>query len=75
LDEKKLANYEYTVYILEETMKCELVDLKLNDDWLKNPSSAFKRGKLNSIKETLYFLTLDNKWLKPLEDLQIELKD
>ena len=71
MDEKKLANYEYTVYILEESLKCEIDEL--SDDWLVNPSSAFKRGKPNSIKEVLFFLTLDNKWLQSLEDLQIEL--
>ena len=74
MDEKKLANYEYTVYSLEESLKCELDELKV--DWLKNPSAAFTRGKLNAYKETLYFLTLDKKWLLSLEELQIEiLKD
>lgn len=67
MTKKELANYQYTIYQLEESLKCELDELK--DDWLKNPSSAYSRGKMNAFKETLYFLTLNPKWLSPLEDL------
>ena len=67
MSEKELANYKYTVYQLEESLKCELDELP--EDWTKNPSSAYKRGELNACKEALYFLTLDQKWQLSLEEL------
>ncbi|PAD84971.1 hypothetical protein CHH57_02005 [Niallia circulans] len=66
-DEKKIANYDYAVYHLIEFMKCEI--LELDDNWLTSPLSAFIRGKLNAYRDSLYFLTLDEKWEKPLEVL------
>lgn len=70
---KESTNYQYTIYSLEESLKCELGELK--DDWLSNPSSAYTRGKLNAYKETLYFLTKDEKWNLSLEDLAKKLRD
>jgi len=67
MSEKEMANYRYTVYQLEESLKCELEEL--TNDWTKNPSSAYNRGQMNAFKETLYFLTLDPKWQLPLEEL------
>lgn len=70
-EEMKIANFEYTVYNLEESLKCELEELK--DDWLTNLSSAYQRGKLNSMKETLGFLTSNEIWQLPLEELKEKL--
>lgn len=67
MTEKEIANYRYTVYQLEESLKCELDEL--HEDWTENPSTAYQRGQLNAFKETLYFLTLDPKWQLSLEEL------
>lgn len=66
-EEDKAVTFDYAVYELEELIKSEIEEL--NDDWMENPVSTYKRAKLNTYKEVLYGLTKDNKWLLSLEKL------
>lgn len=70
-DDEKLDKYEWTLYITEELLKCELDEL--TKDWSGNAIEAYNRGKANTYRDTLYHLTNDPKWLKSLSELKEEL--
>lgn len=67
-DDENLDRFEWTLYITEELLKCELDELVT--DWNKSVIGGYNRGKANTYKETLYHLTNDEKWLKSLEELK-----
>lgn len=71
-DEDKLSNYEYTVYITEELLKCEIDDFK--EEWMSTPPLAYKRGRAQAYKEILYDLTGNEIYLRSLDDLVKTLK-
>lgn len=67
-NEQKLNYYDYTVYILEEQLKCYL------EDYDKNTSStkygALIIGKMLAYADALYSLTHDEKWNENLDELK-----
>ena len=67
-DNQIIDQYNWTLHITEELLKCELKDL--SDDWVNNPLASYKRGEAVVLRETLFHLTSDEKWLKSLEELK-----
>ena len=70
---QKLALYDFVVYTLQEELEAELLDSKPN--WMESKDSIFLRSRLNHAKETLFFLTQDDMWMKSIEDLQLLLQN
>ncbi|PGK52097.1 hypothetical protein CN918_30360 [Priestia megaterium] len=69
---QKLALYDFVVYTLQEELEAELLDSKPN--WMESKDSIFLRSRLNHSKETLFFLTQNELWMKSIEELQLLLR-
>ena len=64
--------YDFVVYTLQEEIEADLPSLTPN--WMDSKESIFLRSQLNHAKETLYFLTQNDLWMKSLDELQCMLK-
>lgn len=66
----KLGNYDFAIYQLEENLKTDIeYAVTEKNAYTTDPVAAYQRGKLNAIKEALYWLTGDQKWHLSLEEL------